>query len=115
MSKDLPPGWRLTTLDDVAEWGSGGTPKRTEPTFYGGQIPWAIIGDLTEGPVTDTSTCITEAGLENSSAKWVEPGSVLLAMYGSIGKLGLAAIPLTTNQAIAFAQPKDGLSAKYLF
>jgi type I restriction enzyme, S subunit len=115
MSKSLPPGWRLMTLDDVAQWGSGGTPKRTEPAFYGGQIPWAVIGDLTDGPVTDTNTCITEAGLAHSSAKWVEPGSILLAMYGSIGKLGFAAIPLTTNQAIAFAQPKDGLSSKYLF
>ncbi len=115
MRDELPQRWRIKTLDDVAYWGSGGTPKRTEPTFYGGDIPWAIIGDLTDGPVSSTSTCITEAGLASSSAKWVDEGSILLAMYGSIGKLGIAAIPLTTNQAIAFAKPKESMTGRYLF
>lgn len=110
----LPPGWTETTLGEAFEWGSGGTPSSGVARYYGGDIPWVVIGDLTDGPVTRSETCITQEGLRNSSAKWVEPGSVLIAMYGSIGKLGLASVPLTTNQAIAFTKPHL-ISARYLF
>ena len=111
----LPPGWQWATFSDVAEWGSGGTPKADNPTYYGGSIPWAVIGDLTDGVVTETETTITERGLAESAAKMIEPGTIMVAMYGSIGKLGLAAVPMATNQAIAFARPKEGVEGKYLF
>ncbi|MGH2810736.1 MAG: restriction endonuclease subunit S, partial [Actinomycetota bacterium] len=106
--ESLHSAWGWSTLGEVAIWGSGGTPKRTVPGYFGGNIPWLIIGDLTDGPVAAAATSITEEGLQNSSAKWVEPGSILLAMYGSIGKLGIAETRLTTNQAIAFAVPNQG-------
>jgi type I restriction enzyme S subunit len=102
-------------LGDVAEWGSGGTPKADTPAYYGGSIPWAVIGDLNDDVVTVTRGSITEAGLRNSSAKIVEPGAVLVAMYGSIGKLGIAGVAMATNQAIAFAVPRTGLNRDYLF
>ena len=111
---ELPVGWIKTTLGEAFQWGSGGTPLRSRKDFYGGDVPWAIIGDLNDGPVAATASTITEAGLKASSAKWVTPGSVLLAMYGSIGKLGVASIPLTTNQAIAFTDPSP-VQSKYLF
>lgn len=114
LGKHLPSDWVLTTLGETFKWGSGGTPKRTDTRFYGGDIPWLIIGDLNDGLVTDSATTITEKGLKESSAKWVEPGSILLAMYGSIGKLGITGGRLTTNQAIAFTKP-DPVDAKYLF
>jgi type I restriction enzyme, S subunit len=114
LGRRLPADWKLTTLGEVFRWGSGGTPKRTDSRFYGGEIPWLVIGDLNDGMVADSATTITEDGLNESSAKWVEAGSVLLAMYGSIGKLGIAARRLTTNQAIAFTKP-DPVHAKYLF
>jgi type I restriction enzyme S subunit len=102
-------------LGETFKWGSGGTPLRSNSTYYdGGDIPWVIIGDLNDGVVTETQSHITQLGLENSSAKWVEEGSVLVAMYGSIGKLGIAGKRLTTNQAIAFTKP-DPVVAKYLF
>jgi type I restriction enzyme, S subunit len=113
-STEMPSGWAWTTLGDAFRWGSGGTPKSTEPRYYHGDIPWAIIGDLNDSLVTSTQHSISDEGLKSSSAKWVEVGSVLVAMYGSIGKVGIAAIPLTTNQAIAFTKP-DPIDPKYLF
>ena len=53
-------------------------------------------------------------GLTKSSAKWTATGSILLAMYGSIGKLGIAGTALTTNQAIAHTHPRP-LPSRYLF
>jgi len=112
----LPSHWHWSTLGAVARWGSGGTPKARDPRFYGGSIPWAVIGDLTDGPVAQTAESITEVGLRNSSAKLVPPGAVLVAMYGSIGKLGLTSVELTTNQAIAFAVVHAPvIETKYLF
>jgi len=113
-SDDYPPGWAVTTLGTPLTWGSGGTPLRSRAEYYDGDIPWAIIGDLSDGPISKTSSFITELGLRESAAKCVPPGSVLLAMYGSIGKLGINSIPLTTNQAIAFTHPSP-IDAEYLF
>jgi type I restriction enzyme S subunit len=102
--------WVETTLGEVAIWGSGGTPKADEASFYGGNIPWCVIGDLTEGEVWDTRDSITEEGLANSSAKIVERGAIFIAMYGaSIGRTGMASRPMATNQAIAFAYPDSTL------
>lgn len=112
---NVPDGWRAARLAEVASWASGGTPSRGEDSFYGGVIPWAVIGDLTDGPVTKTRDTITEAGLASSSAKIAPVDAVLLAMYGSIGKLGLPTMPMATNQAIAFAVPGPYLQRKFLF
>jgi len=114
---ELPPGWALLTLGDVAQWGSGGTPKSNVSRYYGGEIPWAVSGDLNDEAIRTTSSTITSDGLRDSSAKWVPEGAILIAMYGAtIGKLGITAQPLTTNQAVAFAIPKIGLvDARFLF
>ena len=113
---ELPGSWKVARLEDIAKWGAGGTPKSTEPSYYGGEIPWLIIGDLNDGLVNTSETMITEEGLENSSAKWVSENSVLVAMYGSIGKLAINTVPVTTNQAIAFTEYlPSGMLNIYLF
>jgi len=113
---NLPIGWVTKTLGEVAVWGSGGTPRAGNPLYYGGDIPWAVIGDLNDGYVHTTEKLITEEGLANSSAKLVPAGAILIAMYGSIGKMGIANVPMATNQALAFALPKaDQVIPQYLF
>lgn len=75
-----------------------------------------MIGDLNDAIVEGTATQITPEGLRSSSAKWIPPGAVLLAMYGSIGKLGIAGSRLTTNQAIAHALVDErAVTSRYLF
>ena len=116
MGDKFPSSWITTTLGDAFQWGSGGTPKAGEPRYYGGPFPWLNIGDLTDSIVYDSAKNITEAGLQESAARIVEPGNVLVAMYGSIGKLGIAGTQLTTNQAIAFTKGvPEGVDARYLF
>lgn len=112
----LPKGWASAELNDFALWGSGGTPSRTKPEYFGGEIPWVTISDLTDTFVEKTHESITKAGLENSAAKLAPTGSILVALYGSIGKLGIACKPITTNQAIAYASPDaSSYDSKYLF
>lgn len=102
--------WRVFSLRDLGDWGSGGTPRKGRDGYYGGNIPWLKISDLNDGEIFVAENAITEDGLKNSSAKWIQPGSVLIAMYGSIGKLGIARIPCTSNQAIAYVYPNEKLT-----
>lgn len=114
--KNLPNGWAIKPMTEVVTWGAGGTPKATESQYYdNGDIPWLIIGDLNDGVVTESQSKITELGLKNSSAKIIPAGTLLVAMYGSIGKLGITGIECCTNQAIAFAKELRGVSTKYMF
>ncbi|WP_230195283.1 restriction endonuclease subunit S [Streptomyces coriariae] len=112
-----PKGWVWSTLASVASWGSGGTPKSGVAQYYGGDIPWVVSGDLNDEQIHSVKLTITAEGLKSSSAKWVPEGSVLIAMYGAtIGKLAITGQPLTTNQAVAFATPHQGLIDKrFLF
>lgn len=87
-------------LSAIATTSSGGTPSRKNPEYYGGDIPWVKIGDLNDGLVSSTETTITAAGLAASSAKILPAGTLLVAMYGSIGKLGILGMEAATNQAI---------------
>jgi type I restriction enzyme S subunit len=108
--------WDVTTVGSLGVWGSGGTPSKSHPEYYGGDIPWLVIGDLNDGVVTDASTHITRQGLDNSSAKLIGPGAVLIALYGSIGKLGITGIRCATNQAIAHCIPNEAVVCReYLF
>lgn len=103
-------------MPEVVKWGSGGTPKATERSYYeNGTIPWLIIGDLNDGIVTKSQSKITELGLANSSAKLIPSGTLMVAMYGSIGKLGISGMECCTNQAIAFAKELYNVIPKYMF
>jgi type I restriction enzyme S subunit len=95
---------RKVRLGELGTWGSGGTPLASRTEYYGGDIPWLIIEDLNDGFVDKAARKITRLGLENSSAKIVPPGTLLIAMYGSIGKLGINRIVCATNQAIAYCK-----------
>lgn len=115
--QQLPEGWKKTTLGAEFEWSSGGTPKSGVPAYYeNGSIHWLNISDLNDGLISYAEKKITELGLQESSAKIVPQGSVLIAIYGSIGKLGINTIPLATNQAICFTKKiPEYILNKFLF
>ena len=103
-------------LGEIAQLGSGGTPRRSVAEYFGPGTPWMSIADLNDGIVHEAKESLTDSGLANSSAKVVPPGTILLAMYGSIGKLAIAGISLCTSQAIAFIRPDPKkVDREYLF
>lgn len=115
-NNNIPEEWVIKKMPLVVKWGSGGTPKATESSYYeGGIIPWLIIGDLNDGVVKTSAKKITEIGLRNCSAKIIQPGTLLVAMYGSIGKLGITGMECCTNQAIAFARELYGVTTQYMY
>lgn len=80
---------------------SGGTPKSGKAEYYeNGMIPWLNTKEINFNRIQATETFITEEGLNNSSAKWIKPHAVIVAMYGATaGRVAVAETPLTTNQA----------------
>ena len=80
---------------------SGGTPKSGKAEYYeNGTIPWLNTKEINFNRIQATEAFITEEGLNNSSAKWIKPHTVIVAMYGATaGRVAVAEIPLTTNQA----------------
>ena len=113
----LPEGWAVASLGELGDWGSGGTPaKGVKGYYHNGTIPWVVIGDLNDGYVSSAAGKITEDGLRNSSAKFLPVETLLIAMYGSIGKLGITKIECATNQAIAYCKPDlSAIDLKCLF
>ena len=111
----LPEGWCFSKLGSIGVWQSGGTPSRSSPAYYNGVIPWLKIADLPDGYVTNCSEKISHDAINNSSAKVNPEGSVALAMYGSIGKLGILTFQAATNQAICVCSSFKGVDSKYLF
>lgn len=95
---------------------SGGTPSKTRLDYYeGGDIPWLNTGEINFNQIRSTEICITKDGLNNSSAKWIHPNSVIVAMYGATaGKAAISKIALTTNQACCNLEVNEAL-ADYLY
>lgn len=113
---EIPDSWVWTTLSEVGTWQSGGTPSRSNKSYYGGNIPWLKTGDLNDGLISDIPESITEEAVANSSAKINPTGSVLIAMYGAtIGKLGILTFPATTNQACCACIEFNAIIQLYLF
>ena len=103
---DLPKGWEWCRFGDVGDWGAGATPLRSNPEFFGGRIPWLKTGELNYDVIFETEEYITEKALQECSLRLCSQGDILIAMYGAtIGKLGIAGIELTTNQACCACTP----------
>ncbi|EJF42995.1 type I restriction modification DNA specificity domain protein, partial [Capnocytophaga ochracea str. Holt 25] len=103
---EIPNGWEWCRLGLIGDWGAGATPLRGNIEYYGGKIPWLKTGELNNGLIISTEEYITDKALEECSLRLCNVGDILIAMYGAtIGKLGIAGIKLTTNQACCACTP----------
>lgn len=93
--------WKEVRLGDICtRVCSGGTPKSTNLSYYGGEIPWLNTKEIDFNRIYSTEKTITDSGLNNSSAKWIVPNTITVAMYGATaGKSCIVKVPMTTNQA----------------
>ena len=102
-------GWEVKKLGKLCITSSGGTPSKTHKEYYeGGNIPWLRSGEVAQGFIYNTEICITEEGLNNSSAKYFPTNTVVVAMYGAtVGQVGIIKNRMTTNQAICGIFPNE--------
>ena len=103
-------GWEVKKYGDLFTIGSGGTPSKAKEEYWNnGDIPW-IGSNMCQNRIiykTD-GKYITKEGLNNSSAKLLMPGTILVALVGAtIGKVALLKTETTTNQNIAFIKVNE--------
>jgi len=114
----VPEGWKVATIEDIAQVTSGGTPSRKNDNFWGGDIPWVTTAEVQSNVIDDTAEKITEAGLKGSSAKLFPVNTLLIAMYGqgkTRGKIAKLGIEAATNQACAAIIVKNEHHVDYYF
>ena len=98
---DIPESWEWVRLNDISSITSGGTPARTNSSFWNGNIPWVKIGDIRNKYISTTEEKISERGLNSSSAKIFPRGTILYTIFATIGTVGILNIDAATNQAVA--------------
>jgi type I restriction enzyme S subunit len=116
----IPASWSLTSIGEHFSVGSGGTPSRGVAEYWqDGSIPWVKTTEIDYRVITDTLERITRAGLENSAAKILPIGTLLMAMYGqgvTRGRVAILGIDAACNQACAAIQPIDeSIDRRFLF
>ncbi|MGS2664591.1 restriction endonuclease subunit S [Corynebacterium glucuronolyticum] len=108
--------WPMVKLGDVAFITSGGTPKRSVASYFGGDIPWVKISDMRNVTITQTEEFLTEQGVKNSSAKVFPSGTLLISIFATIGKCAILDIDAATNQAVAGIRLKtEEIDTSYLY
>ena len=117
---DIPQGWGVKPLSALcSRMESGGTPKRKSPEYWlDGSIDWFKTGELWDGFLFGSEEKITELGQRESNARSFEPGTILMAIYGSptVGRLGILTRPSSCNQAaLGLVADKKQISQTFLY
>ena len=111
-------GWEVSHYGAEFEIGAGGTPSTKVAEYWNdGTIPWIGSNMCQNRVIYETDgKFITEEGLKHSSAKMLEPNTVLVALVGAtIGKVALLKTQTTTNQNIAFIKQSHKFSPTFVF
>lgn len=117
----VPENWTLKKIGDIARFQTGGTPSRDNPKYWqNGTIPWVKTTEINYKEIDASEEFITEEGLNNSAAKILNKGTLLVAMYGqgiTRGRVAILGLNAATNQACAAIKPhdQDQILTWYLF
>ena len=117
----IPRGWRVKPLLDLVRLLSGGTPRTSEPSFWGGEVKWASAKDVSNSSaryLVDTERTITRAGLDRSATKLIPKGAVAVVARGATcGRWCLFGEPVAMNQtcyAVVAREPEHEAFVKQL-
>ena len=95
--------WVSHRLGDISKWSSGGTPSKSKPEYWDGDLPWISARSMDSNRYDSSHLCITELGLKNGS-RLAKKGSILLLVRGSILhqkiQVGIATKDVAFNQDV---------------
>jgi type I restriction enzyme S subunit len=116
----IPFDWIISTIGQEFTVGSGGTPSRTNPNYFKGDIPWVKTTELDYNYIFDTEEKITKEALKNSSAKFYPKDTFVIAMVGleaekTMGRCAILGIDATVNQACAAMQTHGQITIPFIF
>lgn len=116
--ENLPEGWRMGTIGDFCKkMTSGGTPNRSKNNYWNrNDFRWLKSGEVHNNIIFDTEEYISQEGLNNSSAKIIPQGTVVMAMYGATAaQVAYLDCDTTTNQACCNMICHNLEDASYLY
>lgn len=117
---DIPASWSRCMIAEVCNLQTGATPSRQDSTYFGGDTPWLVSGDINKGEIFECDGRITESGLKNSNCKIIPQDSVLIALNGQ-GKtratVAILRMGAALNQSLVAMIPysRERLLPEYLF
>lgn len=112
----IPKDWDVKRLFQLADVIGGGTPSTSVSDYWNGKIDWYTPTEIGSLKYSTTSVRkITQSGLNNSSAKLLPSGTVLMTSRASIGDLMILKNPATTNQGFQSLVPNSNCSNEYLY
>ena len=116
-SYDLPTSWCLVALGDVVvKHLGGGTPSKSNGSYWNGAVRWASVKDVGKSKyLDDTIDRITEAGLQNSSSNLIEPGNLLVVTRMGLGKVSINRVSVAINQDLRALILSDLISVDYAY
>lgn len=100
----LPKGWVWARVIDLVDIGTGATPAKSEPDYYGGDVPWYTSSATNDKFARHPETFITQKALNETNCKVFPVGSLIIALYGqgkTRGQISELKIAGATNQALA--------------
>lgn len=108
----------VTIYDMLSNVSGGGTPSKSHPEYYGGDIPWVTSKDVKQFYIDDSVIHITEEGLNNSSAKMIPANSIILVVRSGILKhtlpVSVSTRPVSINQDLKGLEVKSDVNPIYL-
>jgi len=110
--------WKYLSVSNVAVPVLGGTPDKSEPEYWGGEILWATAKDIASVRgryLFTTEQTITQAGLEHSAAKLLPKGTVVITARGTVGAIAQLATDMSFNQTCYGLIPKKGIDPDFLY
>lgn len=109
--------WKEYRYTDIATLIGGGTPKTSNPSYWGGNIPWLSVKDFGNDAkyVYQTEKTITEEGLNNSSTKLLQKDEIIISARGTIGEMAMIPFPMSFNQSCFGIRGKENVDKDFLY
>ena len=115
----IPDDWKVSSLSELGDIRSGGTPSTSKSEFWDGGIPWCTPTDITSLKgrkyLQETSRTLSDKGLRSSSAEIIPTRSLIMTSRATIGECAINVLPMTTNQGFKNIVPFDCLNIEYLY
>lgn len=110
--------YRRITLNEAGTIVSGATPKTSDASNFGGDIPWITPADLsgyTKKYIAKGARNISQKGYESCSTVLMPAGSVLFSSRAPIGYVAIARNPICTNQGFKSIIPNSDIDSEFLY
>ncbi|MFM5003002.1 restriction endonuclease subunit S [Aeromonas hydrophila] len=114
----VPKGWELRPISSLIDLIGGGTPKTSEESYWGGDIPWFSVVDAPNDSdvfVIDTEKKVTALGIEKSSTRMLRKGTTIISARGTVGKCAVVARPMAMNQSCYGIVGIDGIHDYFIY